>query len=102
MTMVFRDRLDILNDTVFLNFIDAGDKRPSKPAEVSRVSMIKHYKYGLRDLEYNPQLNIVIWLAADAGALNHIAKFFSFGKSKDQEAVSEGIIEGYEVIPDSS
>ena len=45
--------------------------------------MIKHYKFGLRDIIYHPKLDVVVWLAADAGALNHIAKFFSFGKSKD-------------------
>lgn len=66
--------------------------------------MIKHYKYGLRDIAFAPDEEHSVWLAADAGAMQNLKSKLSFGLfgNKKDDKLGEGVVEGYHVKYDPS
>lgn len=75
-----------------------------KAQSITKETLVKHYKYGIRDIQFATDEEHSIWLAADAGAMRNITSMISFGifGGKKQDELSEGVIEGYWVEPDAT
>lgn len=69
---------------------------------LNKDTLIKHYKFGLRDIEFAEDEELSIWLAADAGVMNTFKNLmsFSFLMKNNDDTMTEGVIEGYTITPD--
>ena len=85
------------------NLIDKKIPDYSAPS-LTREALVKHYKYGLRDIQFSEDEEQSIWLAADAGAYQNLKKTLTFGLfgNKQEDQLGEGVIEGYDVKPEET